>query len=76
VTAGWLKRSIEQAQHYYARNKAWCDAVLANWRDTARRTFTCEACGSGPWDIAWDPHEQPVMGRRGGRICPNCSGAD
>lgn len=42
----------------------------------APNTFTCVACGTGPWDLAWDPHEQPVMGRRGGRICPNCSGAD
>ena len=41
----------------------------------AATSFTCEACGTGPWHISWDPHEQPVMGRRGGRICPNCSGA-
>ena len=39
-------------------------------------TFTCEACGSGPWHISWDPPEQPIMGGRGGRFCPNCSGAD
>jgi len=41
-----------------------------------RETFTCTNCNSGPWDIGWDPHAQPVMRSGGGKICPNCSGAD
>jgi hypothetical protein len=39
-------------------------------------SFTCKGCGSGPWDIAWDPHERPVIGRKGARFGPCCSGAD
>ena len=55
--------------------------LLADWLESRRapkppETFTCEGCGSGPWDISWDPPEQPIMGGRGGRFCPNCSGAD
>lgn len=52
--------------------------VLQFTKPTAPRheTFTCQGCGSGPWDISWDPHEQPVMGRIGGRFGPCCSGAD
>lgn len=61
----------------YADMKAWRDdGALPAKPPKPRETFICKGCGSGPWDIAWDPHEQPVMGRRGGRICPNCSGAD
>lgn len=39
-------------------------------------SFTCKGCASGPWDIAWDPPQQPVIGRKGARFGPCCSGAD
>lgn len=54
----------------------WLWFEVAHVRPLPRETFTCQGCGDGPWDIAWDPHEQPVLGRIGGRFCPNCSGAD
>lgn len=42
--------------------------------------FMCEACGSGPWHVNWDPDSHPIFrtksGARGPRICPDCSGAD
>lgn len=34
-----------------------------------RDTFTCSACGSGPWHDSWSPEFSPPL-------CPNCSGAD
>lgn len=56
----------------------WVSTPMASNKShwSTAEIFVCEGCGSGPWDIAWDPHEQPVLGPRGGRFCPNCSGAD
>lgn len=38
-------------------------------RMNVAETFTCSACGSGPWHNDWSPDFDPPL-------CPDCSGAD
>lgn len=38
--------------------------IVRAFMPTAKDTFTCKNCGTGPWNKAW------------GALCPNCTGAD